>query len=57
LNKSIKRKKRIKKERQVVEEDYNKRGMVLTTGFEPVTSSLPWNCSTVGAMQAKRINI
>lgn len=30
--------------------------VVLTTGFEPVTSSLPWNCSTVGAMQAKENN-
>lgn len=22
-------------------------------GFEPITYSLPWNCSAVGAMQAK----
>ena len=27
--------------------------MVLAIGIEPITSSLPWNCSTVGAMQAK----
>ena len=26
---------------------------MLTTGLEPVTSSLPWKCSTVGAMRAK----
>ena len=30
---------------------------MLTTGFEPVTSSLPWNCSAIGAMQAKRANV
>ena len=29
------------------------KGMVLAIGIEPITSSLPWNCSTVGAMQAK----
>jgi hypothetical protein len=27
--------------------------MVLTIGVEPITSSLPWNCSTIGAMQAR----
>ena len=30
------------------------KGVVLTIGIEPITSSLPWNCSTVGAMQAKK---
>ena len=29
---------------------------MLANGFEPITSSLPWNCSTVGAMQAKDNN-
>lgn len=27
---------------------------MLANGLEPITSSLPWNCSTVGAMQAKK---
>ena len=31
--------------------------MVLTIGVEPITSSLPWNCSAIGAMQAKRANV
>ena len=31
--------------------------MVLTIGVEPITSSLPWNCSAIGAMQAERPNI
>ncbi len=28
-----------------------------TIGVEPITSSLPWNCSTIGAMQAKYVKI
>ncbi len=31
-----------------------KREMELTIGVEPITSSLPWNCSTIGAMQANK---
>ncbi len=31
--------------------------MVLAIGVEPITSSLPWNCSAIGAMQAKRANV
>lgn len=31
--------------------------MVLTVGFEPTTSSLPRNCSTIGAMQAIRLEL
>ena len=27
---------------------------MLTIGVEPITSSLPWNCSTIGAMQAEK---
>ena len=28
--------------------------MVLAIGVEPITSSLPWNYSTIGAMQANK---
>ena len=28
--------------------------MELANGFDPITSSVPWNCSTIGAMQAKK---
>ena len=51
------------KEEKIKEASENKnsnkvkvRVMVLAIGIEPITSSLPWNCSTVGAMQAKDNN-